>query len=135
MRRYAAWGLIVAVLLGSAPAWASTVLSTGTGGTVPTEASDVYGAWDQILIAMLPLAVLGAAIGLILLSLSGRGMGLVGSIVVAIISVIGAMALPGIITGSGSASAFGGLVDASRSIDPTYPLIYTAVMAWRNGRR
>ena len=113
----------------------ATTITDG-GGTVPTEASDVYGAWDSLLVAgILPIAAIAVGIITVLSSIQRMSaVGVVGGVVAAILGIIGTMALPGIIVASGDAVPLVGVLARGASIDPMPFIIWAGVRyacGWR----
>jgi hypothetical protein len=124
------WGWI-----GLAGAVYATTITDG-GGTVPTEASDVYGAWDAILVAgILPIAAIAVGIITVIGSIQRlSAVGVVGGVVSAILGIIGTMALPGIIVASGDATPLAGVWARGASLDPM-PFVIWAGVTYARGRR
>jgi hypothetical protein len=125
------WGWI-----GLAEAVYATTITDG-GGTVPTEASDVYGAWDSILVAgILPIAAIAVGIITVIGSIQRlSAVGVVGGVVSAILGIIGTMALPGIIVATGETAPLASVVAWGASLDPTPFLIWAGVTYARGRRR
>ena len=85
---------------------ATSVLGSGDSSGLPDEATTLLTSWDNLLVAfVLPIAAIGVGIITVTGSIQRlSATGLVGGVITAVLGVIGAMALPGIITGTGAAS-------------------------------